>query len=247
MNRARLAAPGLVAATLLVWLFTSGLPWPARFFTTALAVPLPALAFVQLRMLSALGDSPIPRLPVYISTIISLWVLAFGAITAAAYSHFTAGLIGLRPLPTTLLMTWTVFGLSSALLLYAISRYFDVKESPLLYQLLPQSFTERAAFVLLSFTAGICEELVFRGFLIAALTAAFGSTPGAVAVSSLLFGLLHVYQGVIGVGRATLLGLVLALPFVATGSILPSVVIHILIDVIAGLWLRDPDPAHALH
>jgi membrane protease YdiL (CAAX protease family) len=248
MKSRPVAALGLMVGAAMVWLLTADLPWPARLFVTALAVPLPALAIAQMRILARLGETELPRLPVYVSTCISLWLLALMAVTASAYAGFTAGLIGLRPLSFVLLAWWIVFILASALALYAFIRYFDVQESAVLYQLLPRTVTERLVFVFVSFTAGICEELVFRGFLIAALTPVVNSAITAMLLSSILFGLLHAYQGVIGGARAAVLGIVLAVPFVATGSLLPSVIAHTLIDILAGLWLvRDADAAYALH
>ncbi len=43
-----------------------------------------------------------------------------------------------------------------------------------------------------------------------------------VLLSSAIFGLLHSYQGMNGILRTALIGLVLAVPFLLTGSILPS-------------------------
>jgi membrane protease YdiL (CAAX protease family) len=240
-----LVAVGLVVLAAILWLLTAALPVAARVFLLLLAVPLPALAIAQMRML---GDQELPRLPVYASTSISLWLLAFAAVTVSAYSGFTAALIGLRPVLLRPLLSWTVFGLAAAIALYAFSRYFNVKESRLLDQLLPRTSTERLAFVFVSLTAGICEEVIFRGFLIAALTPVFGSIVPAVIASCVLFGVLHSYQGIIGGVRAGILGVALAIPFAVTGSLLPSMIAHTLIDVVAGLWLMsEPDPAHALH
>jgi membrane protease YdiL (CAAX protease family) len=236
---------GLPALAAIIWLLTAALPVPARVFLLLLAVPLPVLAIAQMRML---GDQELPRLPVYVSTSISLWFLTIAAIAVSAYSGFTAALIGLRPVLMRPLLCWTVFGLATALALYAFSRHFNVKESPLLNQLLPRTRTERLAFVFVSLTAGVCEEIVFRGFLIAALTPVFGTIVPAVVASCILFGVLHSYQGIVGGVRAGILGLALAIPFAVTGSLLPSMIAHTLIDVVAGLWLMsEPDAAHALH
>src|SRR5262249_38904013 len=62
-------------------------------------------------------------------------------------------------------------------------------------RLFPRSNFELALFVLLSLTAGICEEFLFRGFVMAALFRVGLETWLAVALSSLMFGLAHVYQG----------------------------------------------------
>ena len=61
--------------------------------------------------------------------------------------------------------------------------------------LLPHDSRELQTFCALSITAGVCEELLYRGFLIVFLSSAFGVLP-AVALSSLVFGIAHAYQGV---------------------------------------------------
>ena len=48
----------------------------------------------------------------------------------------------------------------------------------------------------------------------------------------------HFYQGAIGVWRAGLLGVVLAVTFIITGSMVPGMIAHFLIDALAGLWGR---------
>ncbi len=44
---------------------------------------------------------------------------------------------------------------------------------------------------------------------------------------------------VLGALRAAALGALLALPLLLTGSLLPSMIAHAGIDILAGLWLRD--------
>lgn len=236
MNRVSWSAL-FTAAAATAWFATAALPWPARAFTVFLAVPLPALAVLQLRTLAGLELAEMPRLPIYLSSAVTLWLLAIISVLAAQYSDFTPGLLGFRMVPWPIFVAWMVVGMGGALLLFAVGKLLGKEESPLLLQLLPQSRREQAAFVGLSLTAGICEEIVFRGFLIAALTVSTGSIAVAVALSSSLFGVLHAYQSVFGTLRATLLGAALALPFVLAGSILPGIAAHAAIDIIGGLWV----------
>jgi membrane protease YdiL (CAAX protease family) len=99
--------------------------------------------------------------------------------------------------------------------------------------LLPNTAAERAAFVLLSLTAGVCEEVLYRGFLIRFLHEGALALPvaAALAVSSVAFGLGHAYQGFKGVLTTTACGLGLGLLFLLTGSLIPAVVLHALIDL----------------
>lgn len=101
--------------------------------------------------------------------------------------------------------------------------------------LIPHTAREFHLFVPLSFTAGICEELLFRGYLVWVLKAWLGLWPAA-AVSMVLFGLGHAYQGWKFGVRAFFAGVVLGLLALATGSILPGMLLHALADLGSG-WV----------
>jgi len=96
--------------------------------------------------------------------------------------------------------------------------------------LLPHTTNERGLSMALAFTAGICEELLFRSFLIWYF-AAFLPLPAAVLVSTVVFGLGHAYQGPAGAVRCGVLGLLAALLYVWSGTILLPIVLHVVVDV----------------
>lgn len=83
----------------------------------------------------------------------------------------------------------------------------------------------------LSINAGISEELMFRLAVPTLVYGASGSAIAAVVISVLLFGALHAYQGVTGVVGTTLIGAFLFFTFIATGSILVPIVLHVLFDL----------------
>jgi hypothetical protein len=99
--------------------------------------------------------------------------------------------------------------------------------------LLPHTAAERRGFVLVSLTAGICEEVLFRGFVMW-YCAAFTGPVVAVALSSLLFGFGHLYLGPTHILRSGLVGLALAGIVIAGGSLWPAIVLHATIDLVAG-------------
>ena len=106
--------------------------------------------------------------------------------------------------------------------------------------LLPRTPAERRFFALLAVTAGICEEVLYRGFGLAALRwAAPGLTnPGLIVITAVAFGLAHLYQGPPGVVLTGLVGAYLAWIAIATGSLLPVMLLHALLDLrILGLPL----------
>jgi len=116
--------------------------------------------------------------------------------------------------------------------------------------LLPRTPAERRVFALLALTAGICEELLYRGFGLAALRwAAPGlGQPALIAVTAVAFGLAHLYQGRMGVALTGLVGAYLAWIAIATGTLVPVMLLHALLDLrILGLPLDavpfpPPDP-----
>jgi membrane protease YdiL (CAAX protease family) len=236
VNRALSWVAAAVVAIVL-WFAAAPLPLPARAFTVFLAVPLPILAVIQLRALARVQLDQLPRIPVYLSSATTLWLLAVVAILAAQYSRFPPWMIGLRAVPPGIFVAWVVFIIGCAGLLAVAAHFAGQTESPILLHLLPVTRREQVFYVGLSITAGICEELVFRGFLMAALLPLVGSTILALVISSFLFGLLHAYQQPAGVARAALLGAALGAPYILAGTIFPSMVAHTLIDLIGGLWL----------
>ena len=103
---------------------------------------------------------------------------------------------------------------------------------------LPQDDRDLASFYRVSVTAGIVEEIVFRGFVLWYLSFFMALWP-AVLVSSVAFGLAHSYQGFSGIMRTGLVGLAFGVLFVVSGSIWLPIVGHVLVDVLQGRQLRE--------
>ncbi|WP_433217025.1 CPBP family intramembrane glutamic endopeptidase [Dactylosporangium sp. CS-047395] len=98
--------------------------------------------------------------------------------------------------------------------------------------LLPRTARERRWGVATAFTAGICEELVFRGALLAGAVGLLHLPIVAAGILvSLFFGLGHLYQGAFGVIGTTLFGLFATALYVVTGSLLLPVLIHAAVDL----------------
>ena len=108
--------------------------------------------------------------------------------------------------------------------------------------LLPRTPTERWLAAGMAITAGITEEVIFRGLLIAA-GAEIYHLPSAVAavISLAVFTAVHLYQGKRGVIGAAVVGFVYTALFLVTGSILPGLILHAVQDLVALLLV----PANA--
>ena len=98
--------------------------------------------------------------------------------------------------------------------------------------LLPSTFGERLFFLLIAITAGVCEEIIFRGVMLYYLSHLPFELPiiAIGIISSLLFGIVHLYQGWKGVLLTTYLGAILFLLFVGTGYLWVPIVLHFIID-----------------
>lgn len=96
-------------------------------------------------------------------------------------------------------------------------------------QIMPHTTGEFRWFLVVSLTAGVCEEFLFRGYFIWTL-APWLSWWGAAALSAAAFGLLHAYQGRSGIISTTFVGVLMTLLVVATRSLLPAMALHALVD-----------------
>ena len=97
---------------------------------------------------------------------------------------------------------------------------------------MPQGIVGATLYVfVLTVVPAIVEEFAFRGIVLGSLKK-YGSGY-AIIVSAVLFGLMH--GNIVQIPFATLLGLVMGYVAVATGSIIPCVIIHFLNNLMAGV------------
>ena len=113
--------------------------------------------------------------------------------------------------------------------------------------ILPVSANERRVFVGVALTAGICEEIVFRWFGITYVrwVAPGSSNLTVIVLIGVVFGLAHYYQGRNGVLITGAAGGLFTWLTLASGSLIPAIVIHALIDlrIVALRELPEPDPS----
>jgi membrane protease YdiL (CAAX protease family) len=107
-----------------------------------------------------------------------------------------------------------------------------------LVRYLPHTRRELRGFVGVSITAGVVEEIVYRGFIFWYL-GQFMPLWAVVIFSSVAFGVAHSYQGPNGAVRCGLTGLAFGIFYVVTGSIWLPIVAHALLDVLQGLALHE--------
>ena len=113
--------------------------------------------------------------------------------------------------------------------------------------LLPHTCAERRSFRAVSITAGVCEETLFRGFLLWYFAVWVGMWPAAV-LSAIVFGWGHAYLGVRQIPNTAVIGMVMATLVVLSGSLWPAMLLHAAIDWNSGelgyLVLNAKEPAN---
>jgi len=192
-------------------------------------------------LVSSTGELPAEisnlTLEVYLPTLLVelLLILTVGwALLRSKESLATVGLIdfGFRN------FAWGVLFLGLAFFFFSVlSQVFHGLDQPKqIEQYLPRTKLDYFFWIVLSLFAAIAEELSFRGFLITRLTPVLGNYGAAALLSSLAFGLGHVYQGIVGVIFTGIYGLLFALLFYWRRSIFPCLVAHFLQDALAP-WL----------
>jgi len=206
-------------------------------------VPLGEAWWYWPRILRALADRvPGTRRRAYRNLLVLEWTFAAAVVAlwvaqhrAWAVLHIGAG----RPLPTALgaafvagyLVLMLVKVCSLVLAPERLVRFAarQTKMDPLA----PRTTDEHRMFTVLSVTAGLCEEFLYRGFALWYFTSLAGPVVGF-ALAAVLFGLGHLYLGRMHVVRVAIVGAVFGLLVIGTGSLWLAIVLHIAMDLIGG-------------
>jgi len=106
---------------------------------------------------------------------------------------------------------------------------------PAVLAILPHTTTEVLVWLVVSLTAGIGEEILFRGYLLRQLTAWTGRTSVAIAMLSILFGAIHLYEGLPAVVALALLSVLYCVVTLHRGNIRAVMIAHSLQDFSAGV------------
>ncbi len=107
--------------------------------------------------------------------------------------------------------------------------------------LTPRTLKEKVYFFFVSVTAGICEEIHFRGCLMFLLSDVLPNVHiGAIGViAALLFGLFHCYQGLAGVIKTGVVGMIFVLLYLVTDSLIPGILLHFWVDYSSAFLIRE--------
>ena len=115
---------------------------------------------------------------------------------------------------------------------------------------LPTKKSEFPEYLLLCFSAGVFEEIVYRGYLVNYCWYLFDGFSYqrslSVLVPAFVFSVAHFYQGTKAVIKIFILSLFFGYIFINSGSLLIVMLLHLLVNAISGLltikYMRDVEP-----
>lgn len=206
------------------------------------------------------------RIKFYKETIVFGWLPVLVVFIFVIVSPLNLNNIGFRGITwsdnTWLnIITCTISGIMILFLIYQVVMYFtsanyrsqvvaelnSKKGSSSQYDnvmskiLIPKSIVEKKYYLFVSITAGICEEIVWRGCLIFLLSNIFPSLSIMVVciISCILFGLAHCYQGIYGIVKTSVIAILFVMIYFTTNSLLPGIVLHFLFDYSSAFLIKE--------
>ncbi len=242
------AIAGLVGYAVVVYLLvaTTPLRWLDALLLAALLELLPVLALVQVDLPH---DLALERTRAYVSSAVTILFMGLSGLALGSRLVAMEGM-GLRfqpggfePEAVVSVMFWSavvfVLGLATLWFFLVLRKSGGWSESRIVHELMPVTRREKWLYAGLSFCAGFGEELAFRGYAIPVVIVAGLSAPAALGLTSAAFAVLHSYQGVLGVVRTGVIGLIMGAVFLHTGSLWPPIIGHVLIDLAVGFVLAE--------
>lgn len=211
-----------------------------------IGLPLETLLTVKHTRAKLASGAPGVRVSHYTSTIMYLWAVALPIVVLWAASgrdwaalgfHFEAGA-----------MVSTGWLLAGVITLFFGYQYLAISMSekgrqqlregiarnPVMDGFMPQTSDERHLFNLLGITAGITEEIIFRAYLIWALATVMPIWAAAL-ISLAIFTFLHIYQGAKILPAVFVIGGLVTLIYLWSGSIWPAIAVHVIVDILNNL------------
>lgn len=220
------------------------MPWDFWLIFFVLAVLLPWRGRLRMKkMLAAPETTRRDRLLLYGSTIIFQWIMVVLIVWRSEARGFRPRDLGLTIHGGLRTLAAAIVGAATL----AAFQWFNLRRlgrtpgktrdfmRQLAQRIFPQSPVEFSAYLALAGTAGVCEEFIYRGFATAVLQRVGFSVWLVVLISSILFGLAHLYQGRGGFVGTFVIGVVFAIARIAYDGLIPAMAWHFAVDAVAGV------------
>jgi uncharacterized protein len=179
--------------------------------------------------------------PLYLSLIAMEWGLFLYVRKGLLLTGFSMReLLGgrwasLRDIVVDLILAAAIWGLWTLILL-TWNRWLGPGHAASIQTLLPRGGAETMLWIGVSVSAGICEELAFRGYFQRQFAALAHRRWLALCAQAVLFGVSHGYQGIEACTKIVLFGLLFGVLALWRRSLRPGMVAHAWGDIASGIF-----------
>ncbi|MEN6463118.1 MAG: CPBP family intramembrane glutamic endopeptidase [Syntrophomonas sp.] len=199
------------------------------------------------KIIFAIGQGDMPKTRLYIRLMLGLWIPAGLVFLLLTNGQFTLNDLGLSWFKLSgssglFYILAATAGLYFMYLTYSliVLRIYAMKKlsinqnmSEEVKALIPATKKEKQVWVFTAITAGITEELLYRGFFFYLMGELFAGLNIFIilGISALIFGIGHIYQGFNEALKPTFMGLLFGLFYISFGTIIPCIVLHVMQDL----------------
>ena len=181
------------------------------------------------------GLNDVVRMVIFLSTMAFLWLLFLLIVGAVSLEKTGLAGLGFKKIRAIDFM-WAISFMAAAYLILAGLSYLMAEMGmPMpgeIALLIPQDTTGRIVWFFVSISAGICEEAIFRGYIMTRLRLVgnFQNWVIPTIVSAVAFGVCHAYQSLPGIILISIYGAMFSWLYIRTGSLWPPVIAHFFQD-----------------
>ena len=209
-------------------------------FGVLLIIPWQSVKGIRLLDATVVRD-PNARSVFYRSAVASQWILTL--LTLAVMWSFDRGQVSALFAGTLNADSMLIIGLASIALMTQSPLIPAIRERMAesksihrtLYPIrnvLPRSKDEKQIWVTVALTAGVCEEIIFRGFLFFYAQQMLGlGIVCAIALSSAIFAIGHIYQGTANMIRVGVVAIILGIVYAVSQNLIWCMALHALLDL----------------
>jgi membrane protease YdiL (CAAX protease family) len=190
----------------------------------------------------------------YIQGIAILWGITFAVFVMCLIGNISLKDLGFRQISFKYNIWFTAVtlilcGLSFVYFIYQLisslvsAKFREKANSQSAGGILPRTKKERWLFSFLALSAGICEEIIYRGFIVFLLQIIFPYMPIyiIILIVIIIFGISHTYQGFQGIIGTGILAILFLCLFLVTDSLILAMFLHFIVDFSATFLLSEKE------